>query len=191
MCLVHDKIVTSVLACRISHLLVNVILWFGNKINIVPSPFKNAVCSKCTIYVTETCAQDFSDPWNCCFYKNILYHLYTLTINCFTSTIWLIIATKFESSAVQLLTEPRKDFRISDYFEPNPLYHKIKKNSGKLYTNNSYVMPDFLKLKKKFNVTKTFWLKVTGWYFQTPTEYNVISLTNKSTHNLPITESTN
>ena len=46
---------------------------------------------------------------------------------------------------------------------------KIKKNNWKLYTNSSYIMPNFSKLKKS-NATKIFWFKVEGWYFQIPTE---------------------
>ena len=36
---------------------------------------------------------------------------------------------------------------------------KIEKNNWKLYTNNSYIMPNPSKLKKKSNATKIFWLQ--------------------------------
>ena len=38
---------------------------------------------------------------------------------------------------------------------------KIKKNNWKLYTNSSYIMPNFSELKKP-NATKIFWFKVEG-----------------------------
>ena len=68
------------------------------------------------------------------------------------------------------------------------LYHQNNKNSWKLYTNNRYITPNFLKLKRS-NATKIFWFKVEGWYFQNLTEIMISGArTNESACNWPMTE---